>query len=48
MTLDKPISSITKADLDSLIRNQTVEGTVLEYKKVLSLEKPEEEEGVFA
>jgi hypothetical protein len=42
MTLDKPINNITKTDLDDLIGNRVVEGTALEYKESLSLDKPEE------
>lgn len=42
MALDRPINNITKDDLDGLIANQIPEGTTLEYKESLSLDKPKE------
>ena len=42
MALDRPINNITKDDLDGLIGDQIPEGTTLEYKESLSLDKPEE------
>lgn len=42
MILERRINDITKADLDDLIHNQILEGTTLEYKESLSLDKPEE------
>ncbi len=42
MGLNKPISDITKADLDELISNQLPESTIREYKESLPLDKPED------
>ena len=42
MGLNKPIGSITKADIDALINNQIPESTTLEYKESLLLDKPED------
>lgn len=42
MALDKPITDVTETDLQNLITNQIPEGTTIEYKATLSLDKPEE------
>jgi len=42
MALDGPINKISKTDLDDLITRLTPEGTTLEYKKSLSLDKPKD------
>ena len=38
MSLDKPLK--TEADLQGLISNQIPEGVTLDYKEILSLDKP--------
>jgi len=48
MALGRPINEITKTDLDDLITNQVPEGSTIEYKESLSLDKPEDKKGICA
>ena len=45
---NKPIHSITEADLEELITNQTAEGKNVEYKVSLSLSSDEEKKEFLA